>query len=460
MRAALTAEQAGVPSVSIVTTAFMGHAQAAARGYGISTSAIAEYPGVIPTEAPEVFERKIRDVLVDRIVAGFAAGVESVERPSEPAPRDIVFAGDFDAVQEHCHRMLWSDGLPVAPPTLAAVERFLGFTDRRPEEVLGTLLPENREATVWNVAVNGVMAGCRPQYMPVLLAIAEALCDPGFHIEHAGATPGWEPLVILSGPIVRQLDFNHGAGVTRVGRQANSSVGRFVRLYMRNVAGLRIQPGTGDKATFGLMFSPALCEDESAVLALGWPSHAMDRGFARDENVLEVRSMAGISPVSFSEGSTAEPHLHIITDKAQRFICDWTLGSAYMGAFHQLLVLSPMIAEVLARNGIDKPALREHLFQNARMRAAQAQRYLVDIQVDYREYVDKGLLPPEFLMSDDPERLVPVFVNREGISVIVAGDPGRNQSRWYLGLHVMGAPTSRRIVLPADFEARLARAAP
>jgi len=454
MRASLKAEQAGVRSVSVVTTAFMAHAQAAARGLGIRTSAIAEYPGVIPTESPADFDRKIRTLLVDRIIDGFAAPMEAIERPPEPAPRDIVFRGDYEAVQEHCLRELWSDGLPVTPPTLAAVERFLRYTDRDPAEVLGVLLPETRQATVWNVAVNGAMAGCRPEYMPVLIAVVEAICEPGFHIEHGGSTPGWEPIILLNGPIIGQLDFNHGQGVTRVGRQANSSVGRFLRLYMRNVAGLRVAPGTGDKATFGLMFNAVLAEDEAAARAIAWPTHAMERGFAEGENVVEVRSMHGVAPINFTEGSTAEPHLSVIADKAQRFLCDWTAPCIYMGGFHHLLVLSPAIAEVLARNGMTKAGLRDYLYRNARVGAARAKAYLVDkVEVDYHDLVRRGLLSPDFALSDDPDRLIPVLLNREGIGVVVAGDPGRNQSRWYAGLHIMGAPTSRRIRLPANWEA-------
>src|SRR5262249_7443189 len=157
------------------------------------------------------------------------------------------------------------DGLPVIPPTVDRVKAFLGCTDRSASEVLGVLAPEKREATVMNVAVNGVMAGCRPEDMPILLAVVECITDPAFRMEDAGSTPGWEPLVVVSGPLVRALDFNSGTGVMRVGRQANASVGRFVRMYMRNVAGLRAPPGVTDQAGFGANFNMALAENEDAV---------------------------------------------------------------------------------------------------------------------------------------------------------------------------------------------------
>ena len=154
MRAALKAEQAGVPSVSIVTSAFRKLAETTAKGFGISTSAIAEYPGIITTDSQQDFRRKVKDTLVDDIVRGFRDRVEVLARPVEPGPRDIVFSGTLNEVQEHFLDQLWSDGLPVIPPTIDRVEEFLRYTDRRPEEVLGQLLPDNREATIWNVAVS------------------------------------------------------------------------------------------------------------------------------------------------------------------------------------------------------------------------------------------------------------------------------------------------------------------
>ena len=119
----------------------------------------------------------------------------------EPGDRDIVFTGTFEEVNEYFLRNQWSDGLPVVPPTMEKIEEFLKFTDRSPDEVLGIMHPSLAAATVWNVAVNGVMAGCRPEYMPVLLAIAEVMADPEYGFKHGGSTPGWEALIIVNGPI-------------------------------------------------------------------------------------------------------------------------------------------------------------------------------------------------------------------------------------------------------------------
>ena len=124
------------------------------------------------------------------------------------------------------------------------------------------------QATVWSVAVNGVMAGCRPEYMPILVAVVEAIADPEWRIQDAGATPGWEPLIVLSGPMVKRLGFNTGSGLMRMGSRPAASMGRFLRMYLRNVAGLRVPPGTTDKGSIGSSFNVALAEDEDATRAL------------------------------------------------------------------------------------------------------------------------------------------------------------------------------------------------
>src|SRR6202000_1695119 len=117
-----------------------------------------------------------------------------------------------------------------------------------------------------------------------------------FRIQDCGSTPGWEPVVIVNGPIVKDLDFNFGQGVMRVGPQANTSIGRFVRMYLRNVCGYRIPPGAGDKGSIGQSFNVALAEDEDAAREIGWTTYGMDRGYTPDESVVTVQSVVSITP--------------------------------------------------------------------------------------------------------------------------------------------------------------------
>jgi hypothetical protein len=198
---------------------------------------LASYPGHVNLASTEELEKNVTAVIVDQIVKGLTVQPEEAKVSKEPRARDVVFKGTFEEVNRVFYEKEWSDGLPIIPPTVEKVEEFLKYTGRSADEVIGLLLPDKREATVWNVAVNGVMAGCRPEYMPVLVTLVEAMADPKFGQEHLGNTPGTEVLITINGPIIKDLGFNYEQGALRVGFQANTSIGRFWRLYLRNVAG-------------------------------------------------------------------------------------------------------------------------------------------------------------------------------------------------------------------------------
>ncbi|HEU5323481.1 MAG TPA: hypothetical protein VFX28_21935, partial [Methylomirabilota bacterium] len=369
------------------------------------------------------------------------------------APRDVVFRGTLDEVHDFFHENLWTDGLPIIPPTVARVERFLARTDRPPGEVLGRLLPENRAATVWSVAVNGVMAGCRPEAMPLLVAVVEAVADPTFRVQDAGSTPGWEPLAIVSGPLARALDFNHGQGVMRVGRQANTSLGRFLRLYLRNVAGLRIPPGAGDKGSIAGTFHVALAEDEAAAAALGWPTFGADQGFGAEDTVVTVQSVVSVSPPIYTAGTRARDHVQVLAEVFGRECAYWSFTGMKYARWQPLLVLGPSIAAVIAGDGWSKDDVRAYLHEHVTIPARDVARYawhLGSTAFSLRGQVEAGALPRAYAASDDPERPVPVFVDPAAIGIVVAGDPGRNQSRGYCNNHIQGGRVSRRVVTPAS----------
>ena len=424
--------------------------------------AVAEYPGVPMVDSREEMRRKVEEVLAANVVRGLGTPAAKASKPAEPEPRDVVFKGTLDEVQDFFYKSMWSDGLPIIPPTLDRVEKFLRFTDRSPDEALGVLLPENRQATVWNVAVNGVMAGCRPEYMPVLIAAVEAICDPDFRIEDAGSTPGGEPLVIVNGPIIKQLDFNCGPSVMRVGRQANTSVGRFLRLYMRNVPGLRIAPGLTDKGSIAYTFNVALAENEDAVSDIGCQPFSVDRGFQAGDNVVTVQSCISISGPCYSGGDTPIEHMETIAEViGRRSMAYWSGVAAKQGRSHPLFVLGPSIAGVIARGGWTKDDVRQYLYDNVKAEAGLLERLCWEVagtRFNFCRTVEEGGLPPDFCQSTDPERLVPVFLRPDWINILVSGDPGRNQSKGYLQNQKQGPPTSRRVRLPARWDAMLAGA--
>jgi len=431
--------------------------RAVSRGLGIADVPIAVYPGVIPTDSEAVLEQKVREHLAPAVIASLterAVAAKKIET-AEPVPHEIVHSGDLESVQEFFSARGWTDGLPIIPPTRQRVQQALRFTSRDPDEVIGVLAPEFRESTVWNVAVNGVMAGCRPEYFPVLLAIADALADPQFRIQDAGSTPAWEPLVVISGPLVKELEFNFGTGVMRVGRQANSSIGRFVRMYFRNMAGLRIPPSDSDQGAIGYSFNVALAEDDDAVTSIGWPSYREDKGFAREDSIVTVRSVVTISAPIYSGGSTAAEHLATISEIFGQAIGPWFYLGLVFGAWHPLLVMNPSIARTIAADDADKDAVRRYLSENVKTAATSLERYAPQVgHTDFtiEQYKQAGRLPSVSLESDGPEQLIRTIPDPANLDLVVAGSPSRNQSRAYVQNHNQGVPTSRKVVLPPNWD--------
>ena len=462
LRASSHAENAGVPSVSIISTGFLKQAAVVAKGLGLPDMAIAEFPGVPMTWSTDELRTQVVEKLLPSIIDGLTHAVATpapVDDDVEPAMRDTVFRGTLDEVHHHYYGNHWTDGLPIMPPTLARVDQFLRYTERAADEVLGVCAPANREATVWNVAVNGAMAGCRPEYMPILLAVTEAVLDPIYKIEDAGSTPGWESLIVLSGPIARQLEFNDGQGVMRMGKQANTSVGRFLHMLLRNIGGFQHAPDGADKGSIAQSFLVVLPENEEVVREIGWPPYSVDRGFSAGDNIVTVQSVVAISAPTYSGTEKAAEHMAIIADVMGQRACGYwsAIGMVYAN-WHPLLVLGPSIAKVFAQNGWSKDDIRKHLYENVKIPASLAERYtyhcgLTGFRVN--SHVEQGLLPPVYRESDDPDRLVPVFQRPEWINIVVSGDWGRNQSKCYVNNHIQGPPVSRRVVLPADWDTLL-----
>jgi len=453
MRAAATAERAGVPAVAIGGSGFEGMGRAIGRSLGIPHTPIVSYPGVILTDDTATFRRKMREhvapAVVDALVGGASAaqGAPAPSAPAEHDPAEIVVRGDLDRVTEYFEERGWTDGLPIVPPTPERVEAFLQHTRREPDEVLGVLAPDLRRATVRSVAVNGVMAGCRPEYLPVLIGIVECIADPEFRVQDAGSTPGWEPLVVVDGPVVERLGFNTGTGAMRVGRRANTSVGRFVRLYLRNVAGLRIPPEHTDQGAIAGTFHVVLAENERAVRELGWPSYRHDQGFGDGDSVVSVRSCVTVSAPIYTGGDHASDHLDTLTLIFGNAIGPWAFTGVKYGAFHPLLVLGPAVAQALAAHGYDKDALRAHLAEHMRIPASWLQRYAWQVgstSWDLDELARRGELDERYA-GTDPDRLVPMVARATDIAIVLAGNEGRNQSRGFVQNHVQGVPVSRRI---------------
>ncbi len=424
--------------------------------------AVARVPGHVDTQPSADLERNVIEVTLPLVVDNLMAAVADAVEVAEPGPTDVVFSGSFEEVNRLYYENRWSDGLPIIPPTLEAVQEFLAFTDLDPQHSFGALLPDNRAATVWSVAVNGVMAGCRPEYFPVLLAIAEALADPVYGVEHSGNTPGAETLITVNGPIARQLGFNFEQGALRDGFQANTTVGRFLRLYLRNVAGFL--PWETDKGTYGNTWRVAMAENEAALAKMGWEPQSADFGFAPGDNVVTISRYTGGGVVTSVFGQHPEQMVDYLADGLAK-IGGWeyvfTLGVA--GAtYRPLLLLTPVLAETIAAAGWSRDDLKRALYERARIPAAQFERYLgewtnlVPGRRTLTDFVNMRKAPRSYGESSDPQRLVPIVIEPEHIQIAVTGDPLRTNAYVFAHNGMLGFPTAKAVRLPGDWETKLA----
>ncbi len=209
--------------------------------------------------------------------------------------RRVEAAPETDPV-ELCYDRGWTDGLPVVPPTPERILRMLGGTRRDPHEVVGLIPPKLAPCTIEKAAINAVMAGCRPEYLPVVLAALEAALDPGFTLHgvtcstcHSG------PVIIVNGPIARRIGMNAGLNALGQGNRANATIGRAVNLVVRNVGGGR--PGEIDRATLGSPGKYTFCfaEDESDP---HWEPLSVSRGVAPGRSAVTVFAGEGVQGVS------------------------------------------------------------------------------------------------------------------------------------------------------------------
>jgi len=217
--------------------------------------------------------------------------------------RKIEYDDNADP-EELCYQRGWTDGLPVTPPTDVRVMRMLAGTTRRPDEIIGKIPPYLAECTVEKVAINAVLAGCLPEYMPVLLAAIEAALEPVFTLHGVLATTYFSsPIIIVNGPVAKRIGMNSGMNALGQGNRANATIGRALNLIVQNVGGGR--PGEADRAALGAPSKYTLCfaEDESDP---EWEPLSVARGFPRGASTVTLFQGHGVEAFVDQKSRTPE----------------------------------------------------------------------------------------------------------------------------------------------------------
>ena len=244
----------------------------------------------------------------------------------------------------------WSDGLPLVPPTPERVLAMLEGTSRAPDEVVAVVPPDLAPCTVEKVAINAVMAGCKPEYLPVVLAAVEAACTDAFNVHGVLATTmGVGPVIVVNGPVRRAIGMNSGINVLGQGNRANATIGRALQLAIRNVGGGR--PGEVDRATYGNPGKLGFCfaEDEEGS---PWQPLSVDLGAARGTSTVTLFTGEGPRTIVDQLSRDPESLAHTLA-VCLRSVCHPKL----VLAFDALLVIGPEHARVFREAGWSKAQL-------------------------------------------------------------------------------------------------------
>tara|TARA_B100000315_G_scaffold121309_1_gene111140 strand:+ start:329 stop:1423 length:1095 start_codon:yes stop_codon:yes gene_type:complete len=341
------------------------------------------------------------------------------ERYSSPAA-DIT---DYWEFFELALSRGWTDGLPVCPPTEDRVGAVVDYLGRDPQETIGVIEPQKGVATIEQVAINCVMAGCTPQMVPVVIAAIEAMLEPEFSLHGVQSTTNpCAPLVIVNGPISRDLGFNVVEGAFGGGSHANAAIGRAVRLVLWNIGGAF--PGVSDMSTQGSPAKFAFCVAENEEASPWTLLHEERAGMDRDRNAVTVFACQAPDPV-FVPGTT---------DRILKLLA-YSLPTVGINMFHTagqyLISFSGKVAQELDRGGYSKEALKEWLWKNAGYNVGWMKRSGILVEGEgHMYYWGHGVEDPPNLSNLPDDAVVPMVETPDDIHVAVVG----GESQWWAGL--------------------------
>ncbi len=401
-------EKAGIPGVYIVDEPFKADVEISCRKEGM--------PGlrrvVVPHPCGDVTDDQLPEI-VSRLAAALTSPLTDNEgdpkKRKTEEPVRLVFKGSIEEVNRFFYNRGWSDGLPIIPPTEEAVKEMLKGTHHPPDEVVTTnMLPESYTVTVEKVATVGVMAGCEPKYMPVLLGLVEAFSDDYFS-SSVRSTSSFSFAVVVGGPIAHEIGMNWGINAlgSGTGNKANATIGRFLRLAAICLGGSR--SGVSDLSSIGnpTKYSFAFTEN---VEKSPWEPFHVSAGFEPGESVVTVMS-GGYSHHS--------PFGHGDMERMARSIATYELPVGV------LVVMDPSSAKKISSLGYTKKAAEEFIWSHATRPASEFrsdfffESLIQPVLKGKPWYGRTGLWPAEYLDAP-PEKQVPVFP-RDDVRIIVVG---------------------------------------
>lgn len=436
---AITAEERNKPTVTLVNYGFANDAESASRGKGMPV--LRYIPTTVPCEASimEDIEAGVNGALESMIEALTKplSNEEEAPQPQEPEKSArIIFKGTLEEVNRFFYRRGWTDGLPIIPPTEEAVADMLAGTDLPPDHLLGKLESRMGKATIEKIAINAVMAGALPTYMPVLIAGTILLIEsePGFmgYTTFGFSTGSWAPFWIINGPMRNEIHVNNGSGALSPGNIANAVIGRAMGLIIKNIGGVR--KGIEDMGVMGnpMKYSMVIAENEEDS---PWEPLHMEYGYKPEESAITLSF-----PQSYVQhwpySADAEGILRSVTDNIPR-------GMRYT------FIFTPPHARNLAREGWIKEEIKEFIAEYARM---PGDRYnMMPVIGGGKPSLYKGRIT-----ARDSDT-IPVIRDPRFIRIIVAGGPGAFIAHVAGGGATPGKKQTQKIELPKNWDQLVAK---
>jgi len=393
------------------THEFRPLALAEARAKGLPDLGIVTVPHPIGGIAEEIVAGKALnavDAVLAAVTRGAAAGAAATGADGAAsrhrAPDDLL------AFQEFVMAQGWGDGLPMIPATPERVAAMLAGTARAAGDLVAILPPRLGRATVERVAVNAVLAGARPEHLPVILAAVEAVAQPVFNLQAIQTTTHpCSPLIIVNGPIAARLGINGGGNALGQGHRANAVIGRALRLVLQNAGGAR--PGREDRATQGHPGKYSYCVAENEA-ASPWEPLSVERGFSPEVGTVTVCASEGPHNINDHGSATPEGILTTVAGTAA------TVGSnnVYLGG-EPLVMLGPEHAATVATGGWSKADFKRALWERAQVPLSR---------FDPSNLERFAVVHPAGFKDRPPGTLAPLARAWTDIMIVVAGGAGKH----------------------------------
>lgn len=394
----------------MVSSEFFKLARSEAQSRGMADLPMVQVPhpvGTIPLDQLRALAQGTVDAITERLLDGACDASFSPEM-NQGAECGVggPITSDPDALFADFVRRGWSDGLPMLPPARAAVDRMIAASRLRGDAVLGSMPPLNGVVSVEKAAANAVMAGCLPEYFPLVIAAVKGILAPGFNLDGVQTTTGnVAPMIIVNGPCRLKLEINCGANVLGSGWRANATIGRALRLIMTNIGGA--VPGEFDKSTLGQPAKYTFCYGENEEQSPWEPLH-VERGFGATVDTVHVTGCSGVYSAVDMASRTAKGLLK-------------TFALTMMGGLASgvtttevLFVVCPEHAAIFATAGYTKDAIRQELFEMARVPCERISDENLELLSKRRPMWFKDGVAKEIGAVDRPE----------DIRIVVAGGPG------------------------------------